>query len=270
MTRSQGQFRDRIKSAANEKQSRIVVAVDPPFQSESSTGNSESPVLHLERTATSIVDKVQASACGIKINFHLLLPLSAKQIAALNRLVHSYGLVSIADVKLNDIEETNGVVLSHLISMGFDALIVNPFIGMEPLRSLVSDAHSKNAGVIALVYMSHEAATDGYGLNIAAQGRATRPLYEIFLERALSADADGIVVGATQTSILGQLAKSKKSHPPIFSPGIGAQGATVEDAVRLGCDYLIIGRSIVNAKDPQAATELMRSKAEAVYDKNKS
>src|SRR3712207_7902784 len=43
----------------------------------------------------------------------------------------SFGLQSIADIKLNDIETTNAVAVDHLIKMGFDAAIANPFIRSE-------------------------------------------------------------------------------------------------------------------------------------------
>jgi orotidine-5'-phosphate decarboxylase len=43
----------------------------------------------------------------------------------------------------------------------------------------------------------------------------------------------------------------------IYSPGIGAQGGDLERAIRSGSNYLIIGRSIMDAKDPaRAAREI--------------
>ncbi|MBD0299942.1 MAG: orotidine 5'-phosphate decarboxylase, partial [Nitrososphaera sp.] len=35
-----------------------------------------------------------------------------------------------------------------------------------------------------------------------------------------------------------------------YSPGVGAQGGDAGQAIRNGADYLIIGRSIVEAKQP--------------------
>ena len=71
------------------------------------------------------------------MNFHIILPLSASEILRINKLAHSFGLQSIADIKLNDIETTNAVAVDHLIKMGFDAVIANPFIGRDALASLV-------------------------------------------------------------------------------------------------------------------------------------
>jgi orotidine-5'-phosphate decarboxylase len=175
------------------------------------------------------------------MNFHIILPLSASEILQINKLAHSFGLQSIADIKLNDIETTNAVAVDHLINMGFDAAIANPFIGRDALASLVQKTHKADAGIIALVYMSHPEAKEGFGLEIQGRG-----LYKMFFERAATAGVDGIVVGATQNEILKEVA----GRLPVYSPGVGAQGGNAEQAIRNGADYVIIGRSIVEAKQP--------------------
>ncbi|MEW6605436.1 MAG: orotidine 5'-phosphate decarboxylase / HUMPS family protein, partial [Thermoproteota archaeon] len=165
MTRS---FRERIAKAAAANKSPIVLALDPPASRRG-----------LAKFAEKTIRAAGQHVCAIKINFHLILPLSAAEISRINRLAHSYGLQSIADIKLNDIENTNDVAVDHLVKMGFDAVIANPFIGKGALAALVQKAHRLNAGVIALVYMSHPGAKEGYGLGVAGRG-----LYRTFLERA--------------------------------------------------------------------------------------
>jgi orotidine-5'-phosphate decarboxylase len=224
-------FFERIAAAAIEKKSPIVLALDtkPP-------DNRILPEL-----AASIIDAVERHICAIKMNFHIILPLSALEILQINKIAHSFGLQSIADIKLNDIETTNTVAVEQLIKMGFDAIIANPFIGRNALTSLVQKAHKEDAGVIALVYMSHPEAEEGFGLKIQGRG-----LYKIFFERAAAARVDGIVVGATQDKILKEIA----GQLPVYSPGVGAQGGDPEQAIRSGSNYLIIGRSIVEARQP--------------------
>jgi orotidine-5'-phosphate decarboxylase len=228
-------FRERIARAAAHKRSPIVLALDPPAGRRG-----------LPEFAARTIRAVERHVCAVKMNFHLLLPLSALEISRINKLVHSCGLQSIADIKLNDIENTNEVAVDHLTKMGFDAVIANPFMGKGALAALVQKAHRANAGVIALVYMSHPGAKEGFGLEVGG-----RELYREFLERADDSGADGIVVGATQLDILRQVARQL----PVYSPGVGAQGGDAGQAIKGGADYLIIGRSIVEARQPAKAAK---------------
>jgi orotidine-5'-phosphate decarboxylase len=187
-----------------------------------------------------------------------MLPLSGSEIAQVNRLAHSYGLQSIADIKLNDIESTNDVAIDHLAGkMGFDAVIANPFIGQAALASLVKKARSRAAGVIALVYMSHPGASEGFGLEVAM--RKKQKLYRIFLERASRAGADGVVVGATRPAIIKEISR-EMPELNIYSPGVGSQGGDLERAVRNGSSYLIVGRSIMEAKDPATSARQIKER----------
>ncbi len=236
-------FRERISFAAAQKKSSIVLALDPP----PSAGD---PV----KLAEEMISAAHENICAIKINFHLMLPLSGSEVAHVNRLAHSYGLQSIADIKLNDIENTNDVAVDHLAGrMGFDAVIANPFIGQAALASLVRKARVRGAGVIALVYMSNPGAAEGFGLAVASR---KKKLYRIFLERASRADADGVVVGATRPAIIKEIVK-ESPEMKIYSPGVGSQGGDLERAIRNGSSYLIVGRSIMEANDPaRAAREI--------------
>ncbi|UVS67944.1 orotidine 5'-phosphate decarboxylase [Nitrososphaera viennensis] len=231
---------------AGKKKSRIVVALDPAANKR-----------NLKQFAIRTIDAVAGEACAVKFNFHLLLPLSSREIAEVTKRAHSRRLLCIADIKLNDIGDTNEVALEHLAKMGFDAAIANPFMGANTLASLAKKAHALGMGLIALVYMSHPDAADGYGL----QAHGGMMMYRIFLDRAIKAYVDGIVVGATQADILNEISEKKKELKislPVYSPGVGAQGGDARQAVKSGSDYLIIGRSIFQAKDQAAAARRFR------------
>jgi orotidine-5'-phosphate decarboxylase len=234
-------FSERIAIAAVKKKSPIVLALDP-----SSSGKQSLPEFAVKTICT-----VEQYICAIKINFHILLPLSAYEISRINNLAHSFGLQSIADIKLNDIENTNAVAVDLLAKMGFDAVIANPFIGENALVSLVQNAHNADVGIIALVYMSHCGAKEGFGLEVEGHG-----LYKTFLRRAKTACADGIVVGATRLDILQEVT----GELPVYSPGVGVQGGSAEQAIRRGADYLIIGRSIIEAKQPTKVAERIQKR----------
>ena len=190
--------------------------------------------------------------CAIKINFHLLLPLSFCELTEINSLAHRYGLVSIADLKLNDITSTNEIAIEYLSKMKFDALIVNPFMGKEELRLASNKAHRNNLGIIALVYMSHPGAEEGFGIDVISNKNTCRhrvtQMYKIFFDYALKSNVDGIVIGATKGKILKELSGNKQL--PVYSPGIGKQGADIANAINNGSTFFIIGRSIIQSKNP--------------------
>lgn len=238
-------YRDRIADAASKKKSRLILALDPAPS-----------ISDLGGFAERMIGLLHEQICALKINFHMILPLSEAELAGITRLAHSHGLQCIADIKLNDIENTNDVAIEHLlVRMGFDSVIANPFIGSAGLKSLVKKARAAaGSGIIALVYMSHPGAAEGFGLRL----EGTQQLYKVFLERAEQADADGVVVGASQPAIIKEISAS--SQIPIYSPGIGTQGGDAKTAASSGADYLIVGRSIIDSRDPAGEANQLKQR----------
>ena len=244
-------YRERIASASKDHKSFIILALDLDSQ--------HSNFKYIEKLLKSLYPFL----CAIKINFHLILPFAKKDIQRINKVIHSHGLLSIADIKLNDIGNTNHVTVQHLHSMGFDSVIVNPIIGQKQLASLVQFTHKIGMGIISLVYMSHESVNEGYGLNtIQRRSKESKvvPLFAIFLKYAKTTKVDGIVVGATHLRTLKHI--SSISSIPIYSPGIGTQGGNAKTAKRSGSDYLIIGRSVLNSKNKRKTlSDILNSKS---------
>jgi orotidine-5'-phosphate decarboxylase len=182
-------------------------------------------------------------------------------VKALNELAHSYGLQSIADIKLNDIGSTNFEAVSRLRSMEFDCIIANPVMGKEGLISLVKFAHKLKIGIISVIYMSTPYAHQSYGLNVIVNGKnnlcQTMPLYKIFLNYSKISKVDGLVVGANQAQII--RAVSTISLIPIYSPGVGTQGGDAKKAIKNGSKYLIVGRSVLESSDPVTKISKMRN-----------
>jgi len=127
---------------------------------------------------------------------------------------------------------------------------VNPIMGPENLQNLIESAHKDDHGIITLVHMSHPGAKSGYGLTVLQPNKKILKINELFLEWSCSMKADGIVVGATVPQIIKSCNKKAKGRCEIYSPGVGTQGGDPRGAIKSGADYLIIGRTILNAKDP--------------------
>jgi orotidine-5'-phosphate decarboxylase len=231
-------FITRIKQISD-KRGKLILAVDYP-----SSKNK------LESRTISDIKKLNKHLCGLKLNFHLLLRLGSKEIIKINKVAHNYGLQTIADIKLNDIGATNENTSEILWKLGFDAVIVNPIMGKESLKKIIISAHRENKGVIALCHMSAQEAKSSYELNIKSQSGKEKKLYQLFLDWTISQNADGIIVGATFPKIISYCRKRSKNSLAIYSPGVGTQGGKVKDILNAGSNYLIVGRTILNAKDP--------------------
>ncbi|MBT4175962.1 MAG: orotidine 5'-phosphate decarboxylase [Thaumarchaeota archaeon] len=234
-------FSDRIKKSA--KTSPIILANDY-----------DPKIPNIESKTLRNIKLLNNYLCGIKINFHLLLQLDKKQISRINKNAHDYGLQCIADIKLNDIGNTNFITAENLWNMGFDAVIVNPIMGKKSLKNLVELSHKKNKGVISLCHMSAPEAKISYELEIKNNSKKQQ-LYQLFLDWALTSHVDGIIVGATYPKIISYCKKSARGKLSLFSPGIGTQGGSASKAKKLGSDYLIVGRTILNSKNPVETTK---------------
>ena len=213
----------------------------------------DSSVKNLQNKTIQNIKKLNPYLCGVKLNFHLLLPLSAKEIIKINKTAHDYGLQTIADIKLNDIGNTNRVTTEHLLDLGFDAVIANPIMGLDSLKNLVKSSHKEQKGVITLCHMSAPEAKLSYDMEVK-MGK-TQQLYQLFLDWALRAKVDGIVVGATFPKIIQYCSKQAGKNLSIFSPGVGTQGGNASEVLSSGTNYLIVGRTILNAKNSVAVAK---------------
>ena len=176
------------------------------------------------------------------------MPLGSKQISKITKTAHNFGLQTIADIKLNDIGNTNRVTTENLWDLGFDAIIANPIMGLDSLKNLVKFSHKKEKGVITLCHMSAPEAKLSYDMEIKMEKK--QKLYQLFLDWALESKVDGIVVGATFPKIISYCKKQAGKKLCIFSPGVGTQGGNANEVISAGADDLIVGRSILNAKNP--------------------
>lgn len=236
-------FKTRINKISKNK-GRIILANDY-----------SNTVKNIEAKTIKNIKTLNKFLCGIKINFHLLLPLGLKEITRINNLAHQYNLQTIADIKLNDIGNTNEVTLENLWKADFDAVIVNPIMGQAALKKLVTSAHKKHKGVIALCHMSAPEAKVSYEMKVQLNNSKSTLLYQLLLTASISSKVDGIIVGATYPKIIKYCHKQAKDKLSIYSPGIGTQGGKITKVLNAGSNFLIIGRTILNAKNPEYLAE---------------
>jgi orotidine-5'-phosphate decarboxylase len=208
----------------------------------------DNSIKNLESKTIQNIKKLHPYLCAIKLNFHLLLPLGSKQISKINKTAHNFGIQTIADIKLNDIGNTNKITAQTLWNLGFDSIIVNPIMGLDSLKNLVKLSHKNQKGIITLCHMSAPEAKLSYDMEIKMKKK--QQLYQLFLEWALESKVDGIVVGATFPKIITYCKKQAGKNLSIYSPGVGTQGGSAKEVISAGSDFLIVGRTILNAKNP--------------------
>jgi len=225
-------FRARMEARARRLGSRLVIALD--FY------NIAELRAHVER-ATKLLEEMAPYACAFKLNHHLLLPHGLRGLAKLTAKAEELGAPLIADLKLGDVGMTNRLVAELLATHGFSALIASPLPGrLEGLDALLEVRRDTGLGLLLLAYMSHRGAQELFSLKLADG----RPLYAAFVALARRVGADGIIVGATRPGLISSI---KRGAPelPIYSPGIGPQGGALEEAMRAGADYAIVGRQLL-------------------------
>jgi orotidine-5'-phosphate decarboxylase len=246
-------FKAKMQEAAKSKNSRLVLALDFPFEA----AENRDKIL---AKAQKVLKSVHPYVCAVKINHHLTLPLGTFDgVQQLVEQIRGQGMLAIMDAKVNDIGSTNQIIGEYYFAAGFDAIIANPFVGWEEgLKPLFEVSKRLNRGVILLTYMSHKGASEGYGQTIIDPETGDKTLqYVSFARKALKWGADGVVVGATYPEKISEIKQILGAKIPIYSPGVGAQGGAAETAVKAGANYLIVGREITNSDDPAQAARTL-------------
>jgi orotidine-5'-phosphate decarboxylase len=238
-------FREDLLSSSKKHSSRVILALDV-------TGPQETRAERAAKLLRDLGDEV----AGVKVHWHLILPNGLKGMAEIIQLSASKNLPIIADMKLNDVESTNLEAVDLLFTNGISAVIANPFVGAEEgLSQVLARSRELGKGVILLVYMSHAGAKEGYGLVVNG-----KPLYLEFARRVRDWDADGAIVSAKSTAIIREVRTILKKEQLILSPGVGVQGGRADRSViEAGTDFVIIGRSIIEAANPKSALKAFNS-----------
>jgi orotidine-5'-phosphate decarboxylase len=249
-------YKRKITASSFVRKSKLIIGLDLTADMAGKDGPAvKAEKDRLEREALAVISQTAEHAVAFKINRQLILPVGLFEgIPRIVDAIHDAGITAIADIKLNDIGNTNKHIAKYYFDAGFDALIVNPLVGMEGgLSSVFEMAVLRKKGIITLCYMSHPGAREGYGLYVSPDGKKTEPFYHHFARTARKWDTDGVIVGATQPEIITEVREVIGTEIPIMSPGVGAQGGSARAAIDAGADFIIAARSIVDAADPGIA-----------------
>ncbi len=194
------------------------------------------------KRALSLASSLKDHFDAIKIGYPLILS------AGLD-IVHEISAIApvIADLKIADIPNTNKLICEAALSAGAEGIIAHAFTGRDSLQACADCAKKYNAELFVVTEMSHPGAE-----------QFMAPLAAELAKMAVEVNAAGVVAPATRPDRI-RLIRSIIGDRLIISPGVGAQGGSASAALSAGADYLIIGRSIIEAKDPIVSAEKVLS-----------
>jgi orotidine-5'-phosphate decarboxylase len=166
------------------------------------------------------------------------------------------------DLKLpGDISNTIAAVIDACVTMNVELLTLSesmPLPAIRAARAARAARHSALPKFLTVPFLSSLDATD-----LPAGAGAENSLAGVIVKRAqaaLDAGCDGIIVSGDA------IGACRRAFPStlIVSPGIRLANASTDDhkrhttpaeAIRLGADYLVIGRPILKATDPREAAQ---------------
>jgi orotidine-5'-phosphate decarboxylase len=284
-------FADRLAALVEERQSQIVLGLDPDpaalwqvaveavrdRQGEPAELTAQAVELHCRAAIAAAGPKCVAVKPQLAC-FERLGPPGIAALYEVARAARDNGLLVLADGKRGDVPVTAKAYAQALVGstpgefgdvpgLGADAFTANPLLGRDSLEPLVTAAREAGAAVFALVRTSNPGAAD-----VQDVPAPDRPLHERLAAIVHELGTEGIagcgladvgaVAGATQPQLLARL-RELMPHTIFLLPGVGAQGGSVEllapaFAPHPAAGLVTVSRSIVDAYrhtggDPAAA-----------------
>ncbi len=234
-------FKQQLAKRTETHQTRILHALDlantlPP---EASNQIKQDLVDRVCQLATAIEPYI----AGLKLNYPLILGTGLEIVHKLKSVVPEIPII--ADLKVADIDNTNAWIARHTFSAGFDAIIVQGFIGNDAIQGVLTEAKNYGGrGVILVVDMSHP----GSAQFIHPQARNLARI-------AVDLGVTGVIAPGTRPEHVLAIRSWIGPEILIFAPGVGAQGGVPGSAIAAGANYEIVGRSIYNAENPVSAAQ---------------
>ncbi len=214
---------------------RLIVALDFP-----DTG-----------AALALVDRLDGATRWLKVGLELYIAEGNSLVAELKRRGYSVFL----DLKLHDIPNTVASAVRAAARLGVDMLTLHAAGGPEMLTAAVGAAESQLTLLAVTVLTSMDAA------QLEATGVTGTPAAQVDRLAAMSwgCGVGGFVCSPNEVA---SLRKRLGSKPLLVIPGIRPEGADNGDqrrvatpaaAIASGASYLVVGRPITRAENPEAA-----------------
>ena len=166
------------------------------------------------------------------------------------------------DLKLpGDISNTIAAVIDACVNMNVELLTLSESMPLPAIRAARAARAARNSPHPKFLTVPVLSSLDASDLpEGAGGGNGVEAVIVKRAQAALDAGCDGIIASGDAIQVC------RRAFPStlIVSPGIRPAGAATDDhkrhttpaeAIRLGADYLVIGRPILKAPDPRAAAQ---------------
>ena len=203
--------------------------------------------------AFTFVDKIQPSDCRLKVGKEMFTYFGPDFVKALVER----GFDVFLDLKFHDIPNTVAKAVAAAAELGVWMVNVHASGGskmMEKAKEALVPYGDSAPLLIAVTVLTSMSEDDLMGLGIT---KSPAEQVQHLANLTKQAGLDGVVCSAQEAELLKkQLGKDFK----LVTPGIRPVGASVDDqkrimtpeqAIEVGVDYLVIGRPITKAEDPQ-------------------
>ena len=225
--------------SAKSARDRLIVALDVSSRAE----------------ALALVERLEDSVRFYKIGWQLFMSGEWKQLFDDLR-----GKSVFVDLKIpGDIGNTMKSVVDFCVERRVEFLTLSENVPAPAVQRLVRDRGSSEVPrFLSVLFLSSLDKSDLTRIH----GRGPDELDTVLVERArtaLEAGCDGVIAAGESIRLM---RKTFDERITIVSPGIRPAGASTDDhkrlttpgeAIRLGADYLVVGRPIRSASDPRQA-----------------
>lgn len=216
-----------LRSAQERCGAQLCVGIDPVLEQLPASVAGTEPGPAFEAFSRGIVEAVFPSASAVKFQSACYERLGSPGILALEasiRLARDAGLAVILDAKRGDIGVSARHYAAAATNLGAHAITVNAYLGMETIEPYLDEG----LAVFVLVRTSNPGSADVQDVPLRSGGTLAMHVGQLVAELGRSRPGVHAVVGATQHAQSAVL-RAVMPHQLFLLPGLGAQGASVED-----------------------------------------
>ena len=207
------------------------------------------------RNALNLADSLRDLAGGFKIGSRLF----TNEGPTLVRTLVERGDRVFLDLKYHDIPSVVGSALRAASTLGVWMATIHTAGGVAMMRAAKDSAGNNGTLVVGVTVLTSFSQTTLESIGIP---RLLEDQVDAMAKLAAAAGIDGVVASPLE---LPRLRKQRGSDFLIVTPGIRKHTQTddqtrtlsAQEAIQAGASYLVVGRPIIEAKDPRKAAEII-------------